>query len=232
MMAAAASRWSRSCHRGAHERQALRGPHLARPGGLLGVGSAARPAQVRLGRHLVTGLQAVPERWSSVCATAAFAWTVREDQQPGDQPVQPDHRSEDKRRPRAPRAPDERGAPSGPRPGAPASGPSPTRRPGWRWRSRVLSWRAGRVGMTKHPGVAPRSRQSRRRWTGRGSPRNRLLEQAGQAAVGQRLAAGLAGGAVLQRRVGERDLAHRVAAYRARQPGPAVHPHRGSSSPS
>src|ERR1700750_2846884 len=43
----------------------------------------------------------------------------------------------------------------------------------------------------------------------------RLLEQAGQAAVGQRLAAGLAGRAVLQRGVGERDLLDRVAAHRA-----------------
>src|SRR5215510_9127001 len=54
-----------------------------------------------------------------------------------------------------------------------------------------------------------------------------LLEQPGHAAVGERLAPGLAGRAVLERGVGERHLAHRVAADRARLAGPAVHPQPG-----
>jgi hypothetical protein len=45
------------------------------------------------------------------------------------------------------------------------------------------------------------------------------------APIGQRLAAGLAGRAVLQRRVGERHLAHDVAALRAGGTGAPVHPH-------
>src|SRR5262249_57073470 len=54
-----------------------------------------------------------------------------------------------------------------------------------------------------------------------------LLQQPGHAAVGERLAPGLAGRAVLQRGVGERHLQHRVAADRARLAGPAVHPPAG-----
>ncbi len=49
------------------------------------------------------------------------------------------------------------------------------------------------------------------------------LEQAGHAAVGERLTAGLAGGAVLERGVGERDLADGVTADRAGLAGLAVH---------
>jgi hypothetical protein len=49
------------------------------------------------------------------------------------------------------------------------------------------------------------------------------LEQAGHTAVSEGLAAGLAGGAVLERGVGERDLADRVTADRARLAGLAVH---------
>ena len=49
------------------------------------------------------------------------------------------------------------------------------------------------------------------------------LEQAGHAAVGERLTAGLAGGAVLERGVGERDLTDRVTADRAGLAGLAVH---------
>src|SRR5215469_15725995 len=62
------------------------------------------------------------------------------------------------------------------------------------------------------------------------SPRSRdrrdqpgLLQQPGQAAVGERLAPGLAGRAVLERGVGEGDLAHGVAADRAGLARPAVH---------
>ncbi len=51
----------------------------------------------------------------------------------------------------------------------------------------------------------------------------KLLQELGHPAVGQRLAAGLAGGAVLQRRVGEGHLAHHVTAHRAREAGAAVH---------
>src|SRR4051812_289120 len=50
----------------------------------------------------------------------------------------------------------------------------------------------------------------------------RLLEQARQPAVGERLSAGLARGAVLQGRVAERHLAHGVAADRAGQAGAAA----------
>src|SRR5690606_13190918 len=50
------------------------------------------------------------------------------------------------------------------------------------------------------------------------------LQQAGEPAVGERLAAGLAGGAVLQRRVAEGHLADGVAAHRARLAGAAVDP--------
>src|SRR3954452_8095037 len=62
----------------------------------------------------------------------------------------------------------------------------------------------------------------------RGLPRRRvghhpLLEQAGQHTVGERLAARLAGGAVLERRVGEDDLPHGVAADGAGLAGAAVH---------
>src|SRR3954447_7741190 len=51
----------------------------------------------------------------------------------------------------------------------------------------------------------------------------RLLEELGEAAVGQGLAAGLAGRAVLQARVGEADLADDVAADRALLTGAPVH---------
>src|SRR6266536_3671748 len=56
------------------------------------------------------------------------------------------------------------------------------------------------------------------------SPRYRLLEQAGQAAVSEWLSAGLAGRAVLQRRVGERDFTDGAAAHRTLLAGPAVDP--------
>src|SRR5689334_17403659 len=49
-----------------------------------------------------------------------------------------------------------------------------------------------------------------------------LLQQLAQPAVCQGLPAGLTGRAVLQARVGEGDLAHRVAADRARLTGAAV----------
>ncbi len=49
------------------------------------------------------------------------------------------------------------------------------------------------------------------------------LEQAGHAAVSERLTAGLAGGAVLERGVGERDLTDGVTADRAGLAGLAVH---------
>jgi hypothetical protein len=49
------------------------------------------------------------------------------------------------------------------------------------------------------------------------------LEQAGHASVGERLTAGLASGAVLERGVGERDLTDRVTADRAGLAGLAVH---------
>ena len=58
-----------------------------------------------------------------------------------------------------------------------------------------------------------------------------LLEQPRQPPVGQHLAAGLAGRAVLERLVGERHLAHGVAADRARQPGAGVHPQPGALLP-
>src|SRR5690348_12985963 len=51
-----------------------------------------------------------------------------------------------------------------------------------------------------------------------------LLEPAGQPPVGQLPALGLAGRAVLERPVGEGHRPDRVAAHRARQPGPRVHP--------
>ena len=51
-----------------------------------------------------------------------------------------------------------------------------------------------------------------------------LTHKSGQSAIGERLAAGLAGRAVLQARVGERDLTHGVAADRTGQPGAGVHP--------
>src|SRR5680860_264582 len=54
---------------------------------------------------------------------------------------------------------------------------------------------------------------------------SRLLQQPRHAPVGQRFAAGLTGGAVLQARVGEADLTHRVAADRAELPRTAVHRH-------
>ena len=54
-----------------------------------------------------------------------------------------------------------------------------------------------------------------------------LTHKSGQSAVGERLAAGLAGRAVLQARVSEGDLTHGVAADRARQPGTGVHPQAG-----
>jgi hypothetical protein len=56
-----------------------------------------------------------------------------------------------------------------------------------------------------------------------GRPAGRSLEQAGHAAVGEGLTAGLASGAVLERGVGERDLADRVTADRAGLAGLAVH---------
>src|SRR5579862_3737369 len=65
------------------------------------------------------------------------------------------------------------------------------------------------------------SRASKQRRSG---SRDLSLEQAGQAAVGERLAAGLAGGAVLERGVGEGDLPDRVAADLAGLAGLAVHP--------
>jgi hypothetical protein len=49
------------------------------------------------------------------------------------------------------------------------------------------------------------------------------LEQAGHTAVGEGLAAGLAGGAVLERGIGERDLTDGVTADRAGLAGLAVH---------
>src|SRR3954452_20234446 len=55
----------------------------------------------------------------------------------------------------------------------------------------------------------------------------RLLEELGEAAVGQRLAAGLAGRAVLQGGVGEADLADDVSADRALLALAAVHPQTG-----
>src|SRR5699024_2663709 len=55
-----------------------------------------------------------------------------------------------------------------------------------------------------------------------------LLEELARAPVGQWLAARLARGAVLQRRVGEAHLAHDVAADRAGLAGPAVDPHPGA----
>ena len=58
----------------------------------------------------------------------------------------------------------------------------------------------------------------------------RLLQQLRHPPVGERLAAGLAGGAVLQARVGEGHLADRVAADRALLAGAAVHGHVCSSS--
>ena len=58
----------------------------------------------------------------------------------------------------------------------------------------------------------------------------RLLEQPGHPPVGERLAAGLAGRAVLQERVGERHLAHHVAAHRARRARCARAPPGCSSS--
>src|SRR5579872_369695 len=51
------------------------------------------------------------------------------------------------------------------------------------------------------------------------------LEEAGEPAVGERLAARLAGGTVLQRLGGERDLTDDVAAGGAGLAGTAVHPH-------
>jgi hypothetical protein len=54
-------------------------------------------------------------------------------------------------------------------------------------------------------------------------PTWRSLEQAGHAAVGEGLAAGLAGGAVLERGVSEGDLTDRVTADRAGLAGLAVH---------
>src|SRR6478672_13096759 len=50
-----------------------------------------------------------------------------------------------------------------------------------------------------------------------------LPQEAGEAAVGERLAAGLAGGAVVDRVLLEGDLADAVAAARAGLPAPVVH---------
>ena len=58
----------------------------------------------------------------------------------------------------------------------------------------------------------------------RSGSRDLSLEQAGQAAVGEGLAAGLAGRAVLECGVGERDLPDRVAADQAGLAGLAVYP--------
>ena len=53
--------------------------------------------------------------------------------------------------------------------------------------------------------------------------RTQLLEQARQPAIRERLTAGLTGRAVLQRRVGERHLAHGVTANRARVTSASVY---------
>src|SRR5882757_6394668 len=55
------------------------------------------------------------------------------------------------------------------------------------------------------------------------TPSRGLLQQPGHPAVGQRLVPGLAGRAVLERGVGEGDLAHGVAADGAGPARPAVH---------
>src|SRR6185437_3598336 len=74
--------------------------------------------------------------------------------------------------------------------------------------------RAGRRGSVRRPTEAAP--------TGAG-----LLQQARQATVGQRLAASLAGGAVLERGVSEGDLANRVAADWAGLTSLAVHAQAG-----
>src|SRR5699024_9130872 len=57
------------------------------------------------------------------------------------------------------------------------------------------------------------------------APRAASPQQAGHPAVREQLPAGLAGGAVLQGGIGEGDLGHRVATYRAGLPRPAVYAH-------
>src|SRR4051794_38885492 len=77
---------------------------------------------------------------------------------------------------------------------------------------------AGRDRPSERSDSAYHCRQSRRH-----PQEGWLAQQLGEPAVGERLAAGLAGGAVLQRGVGEADLAHGVAADRTGQPGTGVH---------
>jgi len=60
-------------------------------------------------------------------------------------------------------------------------------------------------------------------WPSSGRPAGPSLEQAGHATVGEGLTAGLAGGAILERGVGEGDLTDRVTADRAGLAGLAVH---------
>ena len=89
-----------------------------------------------------------------------------------------------------------------PAPGRPGRGRRCRGRPTWRRLPDALAVPAATFG----PSATPR-----------------LLEQAAHPPVGERLAAGLAGRAVLQARVGEADLAHGVAADRALLAGAAVH---------
>ena len=79
----------------------------------------------------------------------------------------------------------------------------------------TVAARGRRSGSERRPGLSLRRGRCR---LARG-----LFQQPGQAAVGQGLAAGLAGGAILKRRVGEGHLFDGVAAGRAFLARPAVH---------
>src|SRR5512141_1635418 len=91
-------------------------------------------------------------------------------------------------------------------------------------------WTEPSTWPASHSFCSRTSRTTRPSGSGSGTPETgavgicmRLLQQTRQPSVGQGLATGLAGGAVLQGRVGEADLAHGVAADRALLAGPAVH---------
>src|SRR6266566_8641603 len=81
--------------------------------------------------------------------------------------------------------------------------------------------------MAARPLAGTGSRLSSARTRARGQSGDELFEQPRQAAVGERLAARLAGRAVLQCGVGERHLPDRVTADGARLSRATVHPQTG-----
>src|SRR5690606_25968492 len=107
---------------------------------------------------------------------------------------------------------------------------SSTAGPRWPPSSPTSPSRTERAVHDRLPSRAPvphRGRSPRTRPVDAASPVGPLREEAGQAAVGQGLAARLAGRTVLEGRVGERHLADRVAAHGALLAGARVHPQAG-----